>query len=89
MARIKKAKKMIKVHARKTLRSVKIKSEVKSRFKKAASSLGAENLAEIIKTAIIKADKAASKKIIHKNKAARIKSKLMKKLHKAKTSASA
>lgn len=82
MARIKKAKKMIKVHEKKRKRSVQIRSEVKSRVKKAAEAT--ENIQEAVKIAIIKADKAAAKKVIHKNKAARIKSKLMKKLHAAK-----
>jgi len=84
MAKIKKAKKMIKVHETKRKRNIRIKTEVKSRTKKAAAAT--ENIQEAVKTAIIKADKAAAKKVIHKNKAARIKSKLMKKLHRSKTS---
>ncbi|MFH1454297.1 MAG: 30S ribosomal protein S20 [Armatimonadota bacterium] len=87
MARIKKAKKMIKVHEKKRLRNVGIKSEVKSRVKKIVASPEMENLTEYVKTTIKRTDQAAQKGIIKKNKAARIKSRLMKRVNKAKTSA--
>lgn len=82
MARIKKAKKMIKVHERKRQRNIRIKSEVKSRVKNILCAPGESNQ-DVIRLTIKRADQAATKKIIHKNKAARIKSKLMKKLHKS------
>jgi small subunit ribosomal protein S20 len=58
------------------------KSEIKTRVKVAvgAAESGAENAQDALKTAIKRIDKAANKGIIHKNQAARRKSRLMKRL---------
>jgi small subunit ribosomal protein S20 len=57
-----------------------IRSELKTRTKKALSSVetGAENAEELLKIALKRIDKAASKGIIHPNQAARRKSRLVK-----------
>lgn len=81
MARTKKAKKMIKVHETKRKRNVQIKSEIKTRVKSAATA-APENMKDLVKIASKRADQAASKGVIHKNRAARIKSRLMKKMRK-------
>jgi small subunit ribosomal protein S20 len=55
------------------------RSELKTRRKNALAGAesGVENAAEMIRLAIKRIDKAAAKGIIHKNKAARDKSRLM------------
>jgi len=62
-----------------------VRSELKTRVKRAitAAQQGDENAAEITTTAIKRLDKAASKGIIHKNAAARRKSRLQKRVNKA------
>ena len=64
-----------------------VRSELKTRVKRAitAAQQGDENAAEITTTAIKRLDKAASKGIIHKNAAARRKSRLQKRVNKAAT----
>ncbi len=64
------------------LRNKATKSEIKTRVKTAvsAATAGAENTDEAVRTAMKRLDKAASKGIIHKNQAARRKSRLMKRL---------
>src|SRR3954454_12046095 len=61
-----------------------VRSELKTRVKRAitAAQQGDENAAEITTTAIKRLDKAASKGIIHKNAAARRKSRLQKRVNK-------
>ena len=76
MANIKSAKKRINVIEKKTLRNKMIRSKVKTVIKKARAE-GAD--AAVIKTAVVSVDKAAGKGLIHKNKAARLKSQLAKK----------
>ena len=80
MANIKSAKKRVKVIERKTLRNKMIKSNLKTVLKKA----DAEQTSENIVLAIKKVDQACAKGIMHKNKAARKKSQLQKKLNAAK-----
>ncbi|AAK79245.1 small subunit ribosomal protein S20 [Clostridium acetobutylicum] len=84
MANIKSAKKRIKVIETKTLRNKMIKSALKTYIKKFEAAFEAKNVEES-KTAfatVSKAlDMAASKGIIHKNKAARKKSRLALKLN--------
>jgi small subunit ribosomal protein S20 len=84
MANIKSAKKRIKVTETKTLRNKMIKSALKTTIKKfevAATAKNVEeakaNFANVVKSL----DMAASKGIIHKNKAARTKSRLALKLN--------
>jgi small subunit ribosomal protein S20 len=60
------------------------RSELKTRVKRAiiAAEQGDENVADITKAAIKRLDKAATKGIIHKNAAARRKSRLQKRINK-------
>lgn len=82
MANTKTAKKMIKVHDRRKKRNQPIRTAVKSIFKKAETTLTAngEDIAAVAKEAASVIDKAASKGVVHKNKAARKKSRLDKKV---------
>ncbi|NMM61961.1 30S ribosomal protein S20 [Clostridium sp. P21] len=83
MANIKSAKKRIKVIETKTLRNRMIKSALKTTIKKFEVAI-AEGNAEEAKTtfagAVKALDMAASKGVVHKNKAARSKSRLSAKL---------
>lgn len=86
MANIKSAKKRIKITKTKTLRNQIIKSALKTMIKKFEVSLENNdvNSASEEFTRITKAlDMAASKGILHKNKAARKKSRLALKLNKS------
>lgn len=53
-----------------------IKSSMRTAIKRAHGEKEAQKKTELVKTAVSIVDKAAGKKIIHKNKAARIKSRL-------------
>jgi small subunit ribosomal protein S20 len=79
MPNIKSAKKRVKVNAVKALRNKSVKSALHTSIKKAdtAISAGAENKDEALKAAIKSIDKAVAKGIIHKNTAARRKSRLV------------
>jgi len=81
---IKSAKKRVKITAVKRAANMSRRSELKTAIKKSLSSITAGNL-EVAKNdvrqAIIKLDKAVSKGLIHKNQAARRKSRLTKKLN--------
>ena len=59
------------------------RSELKSRTKTAVRTIGDESNDEAVRIAVKKIDSAASKGIIHKNTAARKKSRLMKKVNAA------
>jgi small subunit ribosomal protein S20 len=76
MANIKSAKKRVLVSKKANASNKSQKSELKTLLKKANAD-GADSAA--ILTAIKKTDRAAGKGLIHKNKAARIKSRLAKK----------
>ena len=82
MPNIKSAKKRVKVIQTRTARNKAIKSDLKTALKKADAAVNenAENMAEVVKAAIKKVDMACTKGIMHKNKAARKKSQLAKKL---------
>ena len=58
-----------------------VRSELKTRTKVATTAIaeGAENAAELTRLAVKRIDSAAAKGVIHKNAAARRKSRLMKK----------
>ena len=79
MPNIKSAKKRVKVISNKTLRNKMVKTNLKTVLKKADADTNAES----IKLAIKKVDQACAKGIMHKNKAARKKSQLAKKLNAA------
>ena len=61
-------------------RNKKVKSEVRTRVKNAVAAVGTENEESALRLAIKRIDKAATKKIIHKNQAANKKSGLMKRI---------
>ncbi|SHM05203.1 small subunit ribosomal protein S20 [Caldanaerovirga acetigignens] len=77
------AKKKLRQAKKRTLRNRLVKAKVKAAIKKFNEALQSQNV-ENIKTALIGAvkalDKAAAKGVIHKNSAARKKSRLYKKL---------
>lgn len=84
MANIKSAQKRIKVAKAKTLRNTMIKSALKTKIKKFEAAVVNKNVEEAKAnyTVVAKAlDMAASKGIIHKNKAAKKKSRLATKLN--------
>lgn len=84
MANIKSAKKRIKVTEVKTLRNRMVKSALKTTIKKFEAAVAANNVEEA-KTLFVGASKAldmaTSKGIVHKNMAARKKSRLAAKLN--------
>ena len=84
MANIKSAIKRIKTSAKKKTRNGLVLAPAKSAYKKANKALANsdEKSLETVKTAIKNIDKAKSKGLIHKNKAARQKQKLQLKLNK-------
>lgn len=86
MPNIKSAEKRVMIAERNRQRNVAVKSSVKTAIKKVYDSLKA-NSDEALKTALDKAysliDKAASKGVIHKNTAARKKSRIVKHINKS------
>lgn len=87
MANIKSSIKQIRQDKRKTARNRPVRSSLKTYVKSAVVTIagGAEQAdsVEKVRLAISKLDKAAQKGIIHRNQAARRKSRLMKKLNTA------
>ena len=84
MANIKSAKKRIKVTEKKTLQNRMVKSALKTSIKKFETAVAAKN-SEEAKASFVKAarylDMAAQKGVVHKNMAARKKSRLAAKLN--------
>ena len=80
VANIKSQKKRNLTNAKAAERNKAARSELKSRVKSAVKTIGDDANEEALRTAIKKIDSAASKGIIHKNTAARRKSRLMKKV---------
>ncbi len=80
MANIKSQKKRILTNAKAADRNKAVRSELKSRMKSAESTIGADGNEDAVQAAIKKIDMAAQKGVIHKNAAARKKSRLMKKV---------
>lgn len=85
MANIKSAQKRIKQTEKRTLQNKSVKTALKTTLKKFEIGVGekAENSADLYQAAVKSLDKAASKGIIHKNTAARKKSRLAARLQKA------
>jgi small subunit ribosomal protein S20 len=83
MANIKSQKKRILTNAKAAERNKAIKSELKTRTKNAVKSAGGEDSDEALRLAVKRLDMAAAKGVIHKNQAARRKSRLMKKINAA------
>lgn len=82
MANIKSAAKRIEVTRLNTLRNAPIKTNVKSSVRKFNEADSKENAASAFQTAQESLDKAVAKGVLHKNAAARKKSRLAKKLNK-------
>ncbi len=85
MANIKSAIKRIRSSERKRMRNKPVRSALKTYVKSAQTQIGSGDTdmsAEAVVRAISALDKAASKGIIHRNQAARRKSRLMAKLNK-------
>lgn len=86
MANIASAKKRIGVTQRQTVRNRAVRSKFRTAIKRFEKALEAEDMAkaeELLQVAITEIDRAASKGVIHKNQAARRKSRLTKRLNKA------
>lgn len=85
MANTKTAKKRIKVIAAATLRNKVHRSSLRTAIKKAHQAMegGTENKVAAVNSAVSQIDSAVSKGILHKNTAARKKSKLVRKLNAA------
>jgi small subunit ribosomal protein S20 len=84
MANIKSAKKRIKVTEKKTLQNKMVKSALKTAIKKFETAITANNVdeAKVLFTKATKSlDMAAQKGVVHKNMAARKKSRLAAKLN--------
>jgi small subunit ribosomal protein S20 len=81
MANIKSQIKRNRQNEKRAARNKAVRSELKTRTKAAstAATEGAENAAELVRLAVKRIDSAAAKGVIHKNAAARRKSRLMKK----------
>ena len=85
MANIKSQIKRNRQNEKRHARNKAVRSELKTRVKRAITTAqqGDEKATEIATSAIKRLDKAASKGIIHKNAAARRKSRLQKRVNKA------
>jgi small subunit ribosomal protein S20 len=85
VANIKSQIKRNKQNAKRHERNKAVRSELKTRVKSAvnAADADADDTEELARAAIKRLDKAAEKGVIHKNQAARRKSRLMKRLNQA------
>ena len=83
MANIKSQKKRILTNAKSAERNKAVRAEVKTRVKAAQAAAGTDNETEALRLAVKRIDKAAQKGVMHKNAAARKKSRLMKQLQTA------
>lgn len=83
MANIKSQKKRNLTNAKAAARNKAVKAELKTRVKTATKAAGSETAGDALKVAQKRLDMAAAKGIIHKNQAARRKSRLAKKLNAA------
>ena len=92
MANIQSSKKDIKRNAKRRFRNQSTKSALKTYIKKAKATLSESNeqlTTESVRVAIKALDKAAERNIIHKNQAARRKSRLMKAVNKSRVQTAA
>lgn len=85
MANIQSQKKRNRQNEKRRVRNKGVRSELKTRTKVASTAITSDdpNVAELVQAAQKRLDKAAAKKVIHKNAAARRTSRLMKKAAKA------
>ena len=90
MANIKSQIKRTRQNAARRLRNKAVRSELKTRQKRAvtAAEQGADDTVELTRLAVKRLDKAAAKGVIHKNQAARRKSRLLKRIAAAEAAAS-
>ena len=80
MANIKSQIKRNKQNEKRRLRNKAVRSELRTRVKSAEAAVGTDNAANAANVALSKIDRAAGRGVIHKNAAARKKSRLMKRL---------
>ena len=80
MANIKSQKKRNITNAKRAARNKAVKSELKTRVKSATATIGTDENEAALRLAMKRLDMAAAKGVIHKNQAARRKSRLMKKV---------
>ncbi len=85
MANIRSQIKRNRQNERRRLRNKSVRSEMRTRTKKALAAIdaGAEDVTESLAAAIRRIDKAAAQGVIHKNQAANRKSRLMRRAAKA------
>jgi small subunit ribosomal protein S20 len=84
VANIKSQIKRNKQNEQRRLRNQAVRSELKTRVKRATTAAdGGEDASDMTRAAAKRLDKAASKGVIHKNQAARRKSRLMKRVNAA------
>jgi len=81
VANIKSQKKRNLTNAKAAERNKSVRSELKSRVKTAVKTVGDDSNADAVKMAVKKLDSAVTKGVIHKNTAARKKSRLMKQIN--------
>jgi small subunit ribosomal protein S20 len=86
MANIKSQKKRNITNEKARVANKGVRSELKTRTKAAVAAAGTDAGPDALKAAIKKLDKAATKGVIHKNAAARRKSRLAKRVNSASTS---
>jgi small subunit ribosomal protein S20 len=81
---IRSAEKRLRQSAKRRLRNVSVRSRMKTEVKKAQSAIGTKDAtaaAAAFRAAVKRIDKAASKGVVHRNAAARRKSRLARKLN--------
>jgi small subunit ribosomal protein S20 len=85
LANTKSAIKRMRQNERRRARNRAVRSRMRTFVKRANTAIvaGEEDAAEAVRAAISELDRAAQKGVIHRNNAARRKSRLMKKLHAA------
>ncbi len=83
MANIKSQVKRNRQSEKARLRNRAVRSELRTRTKAAEAAAGTENEAETLRLAISKIDRAVTKGVMHKNKGARQKSRLIKRVRSA------
>lgn len=81
VANIKSQKKRILTNAKAAERNRAVRSELKTRVKKAESTVGTDENEAAVRAAVKRLDSAVNKGVIHKNTAARRKSRLMKRIN--------
>ncbi|MBV1893156.1 MAG: 30S ribosomal protein S20 [Ilumatobacteraceae bacterium] len=81
MANIKSQKKRILTNEKRHQRNKAVKTEVKTRTKQATDSIGTDENEAAVNLAIKRIDMATAKGVMHKNTAARKKSRLMKQIN--------